>query len=49
LADVVLINRREIAKVSEREKEFTKVIGNLGRKLKQFAQEGQLRHSKRML
>jgi hypothetical protein len=49
LADVVLINRGEIEKVSEREREFSRVISNLGRKLKQFAQEGQLRHSKKML
>lgn len=44
-----MINRREIEKVSEKEKEFTKVINNLGRKLKIFVEEGQKKHSKRML
>lgn len=45
----MLIQRAEIAKVAEREKEFSRVIANLGRKLKQFAAEGQARHAKRML
>lgn len=34
LADVVLINKREIEKVNDKEKEYSKVINNLSKKLK---------------
>lgn len=44
LADVVLINRKEILKVSEKEQEYTKVIGNLGKKLKMLMDERLKKH-----
>lgn len=48
LGDVVLINRGEISKLEQKEQEFSKVISQLNKKLKQLAEEGLKKHNKRM-
>lgn len=48
LADVVLVNKKEISKYTEKEKEFTKVINSLSKKLKLLSEEGEKRHQKNL-
>jgi predicted transcriptional regulator len=49
LADVVLLNRKEIEKVQEKEKEYTKVISNLWKKLRLLMDERQRKHKNKMV